>query len=43
LRQKLKVPYGKPYILNGKPSATASEDFKKNSQKPKKKLREKKF
>jgi transposase len=29
LRQKLKVPYGKPYVLNGKPSPTASEDLKK--------------
>lgn len=43
LRQKLKVPYGKPYVLNGKQSPTASEELKKNSRKCEKKLKEKKF
>lgn len=30
LRKKLKVPYGKPYVLNGKQSPTAAEELKKN-------------
>lgn len=30
LRQKLRIPYGKPYVLNGKQSPTASEELKKN-------------
>ena len=30
LRRWLKVPYGKPYVLIGKQSKTAPEEFKKN-------------
>lgn len=37
LRQKLRVPYGKPYVLNGKQPPTASEELKKNLMKLEKK------